>query len=277
VVIVHKNDAAAMELADRTEAAVSGRCRVHRDVSSSLEPSPQPPPGFKAQLVVSLGGDGTLIHAARTWGLKGAPVMGVNLGRVGFLAEIEPERLMEVLEAALDGQARLDERTVLDYSIWRDGRPVCQSTAVNDAVVNKGAMSRIVSFKLSVAGKDYWTYRADGLILATPTGSTAYNLSAGGPVVHPILPAVVVTPICPFTLATRSIILPLDCNVEVVIGEKAADVILTADGQSSFSLASGDRIKVTKSEAVLKLVTNPQRHYLDTLRVKLGLFSDKPA
>jgi NAD+ kinase len=279
VVIVHKNDPAAKELADRTEADIAGRCRVHRDVSSGGpgESRVAPPSNFKPELVVSLGGDGTIIHAARTWGLRGAPIMGVNLGRVGFLAEIEPERLREVLEAALGGQALVEERTVLDFSINRDGRTVHESTAVNDAVINKRAMSRIVSLKLSVAGKDFWTYRADGLILATPTGSTAYNLSAGGPVVHPILPAVVVTPICPFTLATRSVILPLDFNVEVVIDEKDADVILTADGQSCFPLQTGDRVKITKSAAVVKLIKNHHRHYLDTLRVKLGLFSDKPA
>jgi NAD+ kinase len=278
VVIVHKNEQVSTELADQTEARLKGRFRIHRAVSNQQDPwSPDPESDMDPKLVISLGGDGTLLYAARTWGLNGAPIVGVNMGRLGFLAEIEPERFNEVLESALAGEAKIQDRKVMDFSVSRDGQEIHKATVVNDVVINKGAPARILSLKLSIAGTDYWTYRADGLILATPIGSTAYNLSAGGPVVYPGLEAVLVTPICPFTLATRSIILPLYFNLEVIIGEKSSDVLLTSDGQQIFNLRPFDRIKVSRSKAVVRLVLNPHRHYLDTLRIKLGLFPEQPA
>jgi NAD+ kinase len=275
VVIVHKNDSLAIELADQTEFKLAPDFRVYREVSNAWSSRKAPPKGFNPSLIVSLGGDGTLLYSARIWGLDGVPILGVNLGRLGFLADIEPEHLSEVLNNVLAGKAKIEERTVLDFSIRRNNSQIYKSTFINDAVINKGAPARILSLKLSVEGSEYWTYRADGLILSTPTGSTAYNLSAGGPVVYPGLEAVLVTPICPFTLAARSVILPLHFNVEVIIGEKANDVLLTADGQNCMPLRAFDRIKIFHSDSVLRLVTNPRRHYLDTLRVKLGLFHDK--
>jgi NAD+ kinase len=199
------------------------------------------------------------------------------MGRLGFLAEIEPERFTEVLESALAGEAKIQERKVMDFSVSRGDQEIHRATVINDVVINKGAPARILSLTLSIRGTDYWTYRADGLILATPIGSTAYNLSAGGPVVYPGLEAVLVTPICPFTLATRSVILPLYFNIEVIIGEKSSDSLLTADGQQIFILQPFDRIKVSPSKAAVKLVLNPHRHYLDTLKIKLGLFYDQPS
>ncbi|MDR1656751.1 MAG: NAD(+)/NADH kinase [Deltaproteobacteria bacterium] len=276
LVIVYKNDASAVILADQTEASLGGRFRVYREISNSPETRTQPPTNFNPKLIVSLGGDGTLLYAARTWGLGGVPIVGVNLGRLGFLAEIEPEILPVVLNSAVSGLAKIQDRTVLDCSVTRAGEEIYRSTVINDAVINKGAPARIMNFKLSVAGTDYWTYRADGLILASPTGSTAYNLSAGGPVVFPDFEAVLITPICPFTLSTRSVILPLRLNVEVTIGERAGDALLTADGQTFIPLEPLDRIKVNRSNAVVRLVSNPTRHYLNTLKIKLGLYNDKP-
>jgi NAD+ kinase len=277
VVIVHKNDAGSTELADLTESRLKGRYRIHRAISNQVPAlGKDTPAGLEPKLVISLGGDGTLLYAARTWGLNGAPIVGVNMGRLGFLAEIEPERFSEVLDATLAGEAKIQERKVMDFSISREGNEIHRATVINDVVINKGAPARILSLTLSIGGTDYWTYRADGLILATPIGSTAYNLSAGGPVVYPGLEAVLVTPICPFTLATRSVILPLYFNVEVIIGEKSSDVLLTADGQQTFNLMPFDRIKVSRSKALVKLVLNPHRHYLDTLKIKLGLFYDQP-
>jgi NAD+ kinase len=276
VVIVHKNDQSSTELADQTEERLKGRYRIHRSISNQQAPnSSEQPVGLDPKLVISLGGDGTLLYAARTWGLAGAPIVGVNLGRLGFLAEIEPERFTEVLEAALAGEAKTQDRKVMDFSVNRDGQEIHRATVINDVVINKGAPARILSLKLSIGGTDYWTYRADGLILATPIGSTAYNLSAGGPVIYPGLEAVLVTPICPFTLATRSVILPLYFNIEVIIGEKSSEVLLTADGQQIFNLQTFDRIKVSPSKAVVRLVLNPHRHYLDTLRIKLGLYHEQ--
>jgi NAD+ kinase len=275
VVIVHKSESQATSLADQTEKRLKGDFRVYREISNARSRRTLPPQDFNPSFIVSLGGDGTLLYTARTWGLSGIPILGVNLGRLGFLAEIEPEQLFEVLDSVLTKKANIEERTVLDFSIYRNDNPIYKSTFINDAVINKGALARIMSLKLSVQGAEHWTYRADGLILSTPTGSTAYNLSAGGPVVYPGLEAVVVTPICPFTLAARSVILPLHFNVEVIIGEKANDVLLTTDGQHCLPLRDDDRIKIFRSDSALRLVTNPRRHYLDTLRVKLGLFHEK--
>jgi NAD+ kinase len=276
ILIVHKNEKRAIELADQTETRLQGSYHVYRTISNKEQFSAHNrPPEIKPQLIISLGGDGTLLYAARTWGLSGCPIVGVNMGRLGFLAEIEPERFMEVLDSILVGQAEIQERTVMDFSVIRDQQVIHRATVINDAVINKGAPARILNLKLSVGGTEFWTYRADGLILATPTGSTAYNLSAGGPVVYPGLKAVLVTPICPFTLATRSLILPLHFDVEVIIGEKASDVLLTADGQQIVELLPLDRIKVLRSDSVVKLVSNPQRHYLDSLRIKLGLYSEQ--
>ncbi|MDR2367589.1 MAG: NAD(+)/NADH kinase [Deltaproteobacteria bacterium] len=278
VVIVHKNDADATRLADLTEARLNGGYRIYRALSNQAEsPGDRPPGDLDPKLVISLGGDGTLLYAARTWGLNGAPLVGVNMGRLGFLAEIDPKRFPEVLGNVLDGKAEIQDRKVMDFSVTRSGQEIHRATVINDLVVNKGAPARILSLSLSIGGRDFWTYKADGLILATPIGSTAYNLSAGGPVVYPGLEAVLVTPICPFTLATRSIILPLDFNVEVIIGEKSNDVLLTADGQRVFQLMPYDRIKVFRSQSVVKLVVNPHRHYLDTLKIKLGLFYEQPS
>jgi NAD+ kinase len=275
VIIVYKNEAGTIKLADQTEARLKDNYRIHRAVSNRLDSQvPEPSPKIKPSLIISLGGDGTFLYAARTWGLKGAPIVGVNMGRLGFLAEIEPERFNEVLEAALAGKADIQERKVMDFSVIRDGKEIQRSTVINDVVINKATTSRILSLKLGVGGTDYWTYRADGLIFATPIGSTAYNLSAGGPVVYPGLEAVLVTPICPFTLAARSVILPLYFNPEVIIDEKTTDAMLTADGQQIFSLQPFDKIKIYRSKALIKLVLNPHRHYLDTLRIKLGLFHE---
>ncbi|MDR3203316.1 MAG: NAD(+)/NADH kinase [Deltaproteobacteria bacterium] len=276
VVIVHKISKTASELAVKTEAMLleEGH-RVFLEISSADAKRSEPlPENFNPKLVVSLGGDGTLLYAARTWGLNGTPILGVNLGRLGFLAEIEPEKLKETLEFALTDRHRLQQRTVLDFTINRGAQQIRRSTVVNEVVINRSATARVLNLKLSVAGTDYWTYVADGLILATPTGSTAYNLSAGGPVVYPGLEVVLVTPICPLTLNARSIILPLDFNVEVVVDEQSLGAMLTADGQSSVPLQPLDRIKISRSSHVVNLITNPLRHYLDTLKIKLGLFNN---
>lgn len=275
LVIVHKNELRANSLADQAQARLSKDFNIYREVSNDPNKQGAPPEDFSPKLVVSLGGDGTLLYAARTWGLDGTPIVGVNLGRMGFLAEIEPDILFEVLDATLANRVVILHRPVLDVSVERDGKEIQRATFINDAVINKGAPARIMALRLSVAGTDYWTYRADGLILATPTGSTAYNLSAGGPVVYPGLEAVLITPICPFTLATRSVILPLHLNIEVSLDDRSSEALLTIDGQSCYSLRARDRVKIYNSKALVRLVSNTRRHYLDTLKYKLGLYNDK--
>ncbi|MDR1577654.1 MAG: NAD(+)/NADH kinase [Deltaproteobacteria bacterium] len=274
LVIVHKNDPLAASLADQTVARLSGSFRIFREISDFDGIRDKPPVGFKPQLIVSFGGDGTLLYCSRAWGLDGTPILGVNLGSLGFLAEVEPMWFDELLDLALAGQANIDVRQALDIAVTHDHKPVTNFTVFNDAVINKGALSRIMNLKLSVAGSAFWNFRADGLILATPTGSTAYNLSAGGPVVHHSLPVVIVTPICPFTLSSRSLILPLDLELYVSIDQNAVDVHLTGDGQVYTPLSPGDLITVSRSKATLRLISNPHRQYFDALRVKLGFFHD---
>jgi NAD+ kinase len=227
---------------------------------------------FDPEFVVSLGGDGTILYAARRWALNGSPILGVNLGTLGFLAEVEPNHYEEILKDSLEGKAILEERSCLLTKVYRDEVLVNSVPIINDAVINKGAFNRILNLRLSVDGSKSWSYRADGLIIATTTGSTAYNLSAGGPVVHPTMSAFVVTPICPFALSGRSLVLPLSSRIEVVVEESLPEVFLTADGQSSFKLKTNDRVVTQKSPYVVKLVKNPHREYLDTLQLKLGLF-----
>ncbi|MDR1395776.1 MAG: NAD(+)/NADH kinase [Deltaproteobacteria bacterium] len=272
LVIVHKNDPLASELADQTQSKLEGSYRIFREISNFDGVRQAPPAGFRPQLVISFGGDGTILYSARAWGLDTTPILGVNLGSLGFLAEVEPQWLWEMLDKALAGQADFDVRQALDIAVLRQAETVAHCTVFNDAVINKGALSRIMDLKLSLAGESFWNFRADGLILATPTGSTAYNLSAGGPVVHHSLPVVIITPICPFTLSSRSLILPLEMELNVSIMANVSDTHLTGDGQVCFPLLPGDLIKVSRSKAVLRLVQNPHRQYFDALRIKLGFF-----
>ncbi|MDR2422103.1 MAG: NAD(+)/NADH kinase [Deltaproteobacteria bacterium] len=275
LVIIHKNDPLAAALADQTVAKLKGEYRIFREISDFDGVRQKAPADFQPVLVISIGGDGTLLYSSRAWGLGGTPILGVNLGSVGFLAEVDPVWFNEILEKALNGQAEIETRQALDIEVARDDERLATFTVYNDAVINKGALSRIMNLKLSIAGSTFWNFRADGLILATPTGSTAYNLSAGGPVVYHSLEVVIVTPICPFTLSSRALILPLDLELYVSIDKNATDTHLTGDGQVYLPLQPGDLIKVGRSNSSLRLINNPHRQYFDALRVKLGFFNDE--
>ncbi|MDR3153738.1 MAG: NAD(+)/NADH kinase [Deltaproteobacteria bacterium] len=276
IVIAVRDTPEPLKLAEWTVEFLQGFTPGPRKVLVDRSPLTVPPASRPEDvfpyLVISLGGDGTLLQAARRWGLSGTPILGVNMGTLGFLAEVECARYRDLLIPALKGEAALEERRLLDITVSRDGETVFSAPVLNDAVVDKGAPSRILNLRLSVDGSKAWSYRADGVILSTTTGSTAYNLSAGGPVVHPSLPALVVTPICPFTLSSRSLVLPLDSRIEVAIDESAPSIFLTVDGQMTFQLAAGDSVIAVRSDSAVRLVKNPHREYLDTLQLKLGLF-----
>jgi NAD+ kinase len=275
LVIVHKNEPKAATLAEQTQDKLSGSYRIFREISDFDGHRSQPPRDFRPILAISIGGDGTLLYCSRAWGLDGTPILGVNMGTLGFLAEVEPIWFNELLETTLSGQAEIEPRQALDIVVSNDSKTLASFTVFNDAVINKGALSRIMSLKLRVGGSSFWNFRADGLILATPTGSTAYNLSAGGPVVHHSLPVILVTPICPFSLSSRSIILPLDSELYISVDPKATDCHLTGDGQVYSALNPGDMIKVTRSKTTLNLIINPHRQYFDALRVKLGFYQEE--
>jgi NAD+ kinase len=220
-------------------------------------------------LVVVLGGDGTLLGAARKVGRYGLPILGVNLGGLGFLTEIPLEMLYKDIEKVITGQVTVEPRLMLQASVLRNAEEECRFSVLNDVVINKGALARIIDLRVSIDGHFLTTFRSDGLIISTPTGSTSYNLSAGGPILYPDLEALILTPICPFTLTHRPIIVPDTSVIEVQMGKHNEEVILTFDGQVGFDLMAHDRVIISKSEKKLKLIKSPDQDYYDILRTKL--------
>ena len=221
----------------------------------------------KYDLVVVLGGDGTLLSVARSLENE-IPVLGVNLGNLGFLTEIRRAELYPALMQVLDDDYEIEERALLDV-VLRSADGTSQSFRVlNDAVINKSALARIVELRLEVDGRRVTTYRSDGLIISTPTGSTAYNLSADGPIVCPTLPVVVLTPICPHALSLRPIVVPEAAAIEVKLVTEE-EVYLTLDGQEGMGMKAGDTISVQRSKGVVRLVRVVDRTFYDNLRDKL--------
>jgi NAD+ kinase len=224
------------------------------------------------ELIVVLGGDGTLIGTAGRIAQAGVsvPILGVNFGSLGFLTEITLPELYDSLESVLDGEAEIEERMMLHARTLRAGAVVADRAVVNDAVITKGALSRIIDLSVSVGEELVMKVRADGLIVATPTGSSAYNLAAGGPIVHPALDAVLLTPIAPHMLTNRPVVLPASSRLCVSPDMNGKEeVFLTFDGQSGHALQAGDTIEITRSERNLRLVRASQRTYFDVLRQKL--------
>lgn len=234
-------------------------------------------PGFsakelvdRADPIVTLGGDGTLIGVARY--VKGSsPVfVGVNFGNLGFLTEVPPESVLQALEVALQGKVSCAERVLLHVVVEREGKSVFESQAVNDVVVQKGARAPLPELDLVVNGYDVARIRADGIIFATPTGSTAYSLSAGGSIAHPALSVILVTPICPHSLTNRPLILPGSANIELELPKFHEEVLVTIDGQVSEALKPGDMVKVSQAKQTVRFVISEDKSYFDILRTKLN-------
>ncbi len=228
----------------------------------------------RSDLVVALGGDGTLLRAARVVGNRLTPVLGVNVGSLGFLTEVTVGEIDEALDGILKGKFRYEDRMNLDASVLRNGKEIATFTALNDVVINKGALARVIEMKMTVDGHYVAVYTADGLIVSTPTGSTAYSLSAGGPIVNPVMDAIIATPICPHTLAVRPMILAAEqkLGVELWAGhgvDGEAEVKLTIDGQVGFDLLSGDAIVFRKAEQRTRLILSGERSFYEVLREKL--------
>lgn len=220
--------------------------------------------------VVVLGGDGTLLGAARRVVKYGVPILGVNLGSLGFLTEIPLKRLYPALDMMLEGRLEVEGRLMLETKVVREGEEMGCFLVLNDVVINKGALARILDLDVHINDQFLTTFRADGLIVSTPTGSTAYNLSAGGPILYPAMSNFILTPICPFTLTNRPIILPDSDTVYISMGKASEEkVSLTFDGQVGFDLIYGDRVMIYKSEKRLKLVKSPYQTYFEILRAKL--------
>jgi len=223
----------------------------------------------KVDLLIVLGGDGTLLAAARALHGHKIPILAVNLGGLGFLTSVTLDELYPVLESVLAGKHRTSERMMLDAEVVHHNRPPETQCALNDAVANKSALARMLDFDVSVDGNHVGRYRADGLIVATPTGSTAYSLAAGGPIIHPALDAFVITPICPHMLTNRPLVVPDTARVELDFVEASEPVFLTLDGQIGFQLEPKDRVVITKSKSKVQFVSPPRLTYYEILRSKL--------
>ncbi|MDB9823039.1 NAD(+)/NADH kinase [Deltaproteobacteria bacterium] len=224
----------------------------------------------KLKWIVVLGGDGTLLGAARKVGRHGIPILGVNLGGLGFLTSIPLKKLYPSIEMLLSGDLEIENRLMLETRVLRREEEVCCFQTLNDVVINKGALARIIDLDVFINEEFLTTFRSDGLIISTPTGSTGYNLAAGGPILYPTMSNVILTPICPFSLTNRPIILPDSETVSIMMGKEIEEkVSLTFDGQVGFELLQGDRILISKSRARIKLFKSPDQTYFEILRTKM--------
>jgi NAD+ kinase len=223
----------------------------------------------QSDLVIVLGGDGTLLALARTIGESKVPILPVNLGSLGFLTSVTLEEVFPVLEEVLAEKHRISERVLIETTVFRQQQEIFRQVALNDAVVNKAALARIIDLDLLIDGGYVCSYKADGLIISTPTGSTAYSLAAGGPIVYPVLDAFIITPICPHALTNRPVVIPDSTNIEVQLHADEQDVYLTLDGQVGITLQQNDRLAMRKSERRLRLVRPMRKTYFEILRNKL--------
>ncbi len=224
---------------------------------------------LQVEVVLVLGGDGTMLSVNRLVAEKGIPVLGINLGSLGFLTEVSKENIYRAVEKMLSGGCTVEERLMLKAKISRGGETIADYLVLNDAVITKGALARIIDLETFIDRTYVTTFKADGLIISTPTGSTAYSLSAGGPILYPTLESIVLTPICPHTLTNRPIVLPDQVTIEIRLKSLSEDVFLTLDGQTGCSLKPGDVIEICKAEHKAKLLVHGDRGYFDVLRTKL--------
>ncbi len=245
------------------------RQRIQQQTGCAVEEVDPEQLAVNADLMLVLGGDGTMIATARVMGDSEVPVLGVNYGGLGYLAEFRIEELYAALESILAGNYRLDKRMMLAVDLMRADASVAHNRVLNDLVINKSALARIIQIEAYLDQQFVNAFRADGLIVSTPTGSTAYNLSAGGPIIFPSMDAVVITPICPFTLSNRPIVVPDDSAIELRLKTDQEDVTLTLDGQVGLPLKVEDRVVIHKSKTTFNLVQPTNRNYFDVLRDKL--------
>lgn len=224
----------------------------------------------RAELVVVLGGDGTLISVARLFSGREVPIVGVNLGSLGFLTEITVDELYPVLEQCLRAAHGITHRMMLEVVVTRGETELARCEVLNDAVINKGAIARIIDLEATVNNRLLTTFKADGLIISTPTGSTGYSLSAGGPILQPMMNCIVITPICPHTLTNRPIVISDESEIRIVVKSSFDEkVYLTLDGQLGVELQEGDTITARRAQKTTALVASPDKDYFAVLRAKL--------
>ncbi len=216
-----------------------------------------------------LGGDGTFLSAVRWIGDQDIPILGVKFGEVGFLAGTTEDGLFSAAEAILDHRFITESRMRLLVRVIREGAEFAQETVLNDVVINKGALARLAHMNTTINDHYLTTYKADGLIISTPTGSTAYSLAAGGPIIHPAVPGIIMMPICPFTLTNRPLMVPESACIKIQLAEKSSDIMLTVDGQAGLAIDERDTIIVCKAPHPVRMITMPDQQYYDVLKAKL--------
>ncbi|MBL8260302.1 MAG: NAD(+) kinase [Candidatus Competibacteraceae bacterium] len=226
--------------------------------------------GEQCDLVIVMGGDGTMLNAARSLVDHEVPILGINLGRLGFLADVSPSEIPHRLDKVLAGEFREARRSLLHAQVIHEGHVASENDALNDVVIHKREVARMIEVDTFIDGRYLNTYRADGLIISTPTGSTAYALAGGGPIIHPALEAVVLVPICPHTLTHRPIVVKADSTIEVVLNAaNSTQTQITCDGQVSLAIEPGDRIVIRKKDRKVLLIHPVNHDYFELLRAKL--------
>lgn len=223
----------------------------------------------KADVLLVLGGDGTMLNAARLAGERSIPILGVNMGGLGFLTEVRLENLYPSLERVFANDFVLDERLMLQTHIHRHGETVARGVVLNDVVISKGTLARMIELKIAIQGRFVTNLRGDGLIVSSPTGSTAYSLSAGGPIIDPAVLSLILTPICPHTLTHRPLIVPGNAEIEVTLTSKDDGAMATLDGQVGVAMTQEDSVMIQTSENRTRLIRFPESNYYDVLREKL--------
>jgi len=223
----------------------------------------------RIDLAIVFGGDGTFLATARALDGKSVPILAVNLGGLGFLTVVTRDELYPALQAVLDGHFSAERRVQMEAEVLRGKQRACSFVALNDVVLNKGALARVLDFDVRVDGQFISTYKADGLIVSTPTGSTAYSLAAGGPVVAPSVRAFIITPICAHTLTNRPVVLRDSVTIEVAVKSETESVYLTVDGQVGVEMHSDDRVRIRKSAATVEIIEPLNKNYFEILRQKL--------
>jgi NAD+ kinase len=244
---------------DTTSAILLGEQGAYQEVSLAR----------KADVLLVLGGDGTMLNAARLAGERGIPILGVNMGGLGFLTEVRLESLYPSLERVFANDFVLDERLMLRTHIHRPGETIAQGAVLNDVVINKGTLARMIELRIAIQGRFVTNMRGDGLIISSPTGSTAYSLSAGGPIIDPAVQSLILTPICPHTLTHRPLIVPGNTEIEVTLTSRDDGAMATLDGQVGVAISQGDTVVIQTSEQRTRLIRFPESNYYDVLREKL--------
>ncbi|MBC2703650.1 NAD(+)/NADH kinase [Desulfobacula sp.] len=262
--LVIKNDAHAEKKARELKKRLGNQCVIIDIQQSKNKDIPD-----DLLCMIVLGGDGTFLSAARFIENRGIPLMGVKFGEVGFLAETTEDDLFKAVASLLEGKYLIQKRTRLNIKVVRDNEQIIDVDVLNDAVINKSALSRLASCAVYLDSTYLTTYRADGLIVGTPTGSTAYSLAAGGPVVNPQVPSIILTPICPFTLTNRPLIIPDSTKIEIRLEGSPEDIILTLDGQEGFEMDPKDKIFIKKSKDDIKMLSFEEQSYFKVLKTRL--------